>query len=62
MVRKINRAAAWKSKGEFCWITGSKPQNKLGNITFVSDDYYICHASIEDFEVEAAEVEKRFLE
>ena len=62
MARKINRHTTWNSEGRFCWIVGYKLQDTFGNIAFVSDDYYICHATIEDFEVEIAEVEKRFAE
>ena len=61
MARKINRSATWNSKGEFCWIVGYKPKNNVDNLIFVSDDYYICHASVEDFEVEIKDIEKRFL-
>jgi len=50
------------TKGGFYWIVDYyQSQNASDNISFVSDDYYICNASIEDFEIEVEEIEKRFL-
>lgn len=60
MARKNNRQISWNSNGRFYWIIGYNPKNTLGSINFVSCDYYVCHASIEDFDVELTEMEKRF--
>jgi hypothetical protein len=62
MARKINPVAVWNSKGGFYWIVDyHKSHNASDRLSFVSDDYYICNASIGDFEIEIEEVEKRFL-
>lgn len=60
MARRINRHTQWRSEGGFNWIVGYKSQDALRKIAFVSDDYYICHAPVEDFDVEVAEIEERF--
>lgn len=59
--RKINQHFTWNSKGGFYWIVDYKPQDLLESVAFVSNDYYICYASVEDFEIETTEVEKRFV-